>query len=108
MLSSVSAFAGGRACDFETNALPLMKDQAVLGEFLQSKFSMIERGQEGPDDSPWDDVIGRMYFFMEFRASSIGDPKWKYPIGVPFNRDEKMIFFKSLEILPVVELAMRT
>jgi hypothetical protein len=105
IFASVSAFAGGRACQFKADGLRLMKDESVLGELLQSKLSIVESGRMGPADSPWDDVIGRVYSFMEFHASAIDDSKKKYLIRVHFNRNEKAIFFKSLEVLPVVNPA---
>ncbi|MDB4288797.1 hypothetical protein N9947_02390 [bacterium] len=103
IFASVSAFAGGGSCQFKADGLHLMKEQAVLGELLQTKLSIVEGGRMGPADSPWDEVIGRVYSFMEFQASSIDDPKNKYLIRVHFNRIEKAITFKSLEVLPVVK-----
>ena len=103
IFASVSAFAGGGSCQFKADGLHLMKEQAVLGELLQTKLSIVEGGRMGPADSPWDEVIGRVYSFMEFQASSIDDPKNKYLIRVHFNRIEKAISFKSLEVLPVVK-----
>ena len=57
-----------------------MKDQPVFGELLQSKLSIVDNGQMGLDDSPWDDVIGRISSFMEFQATATatGDAKQKF------------------------------
>lgn len=101
--TAASAFAGGRACRFDADGLRLMKDQALLGELLKTKLSIVDNGLMGPDNSPWDKVIGRMYSFMEFKASAIDDSEKKYLIRVHFNRVEKSIFFKSLEVLPILE-----
>ena len=105
IFASVSAFAGGGSCQFKADGLRLMKEQSVLGELLQTKLAIVESGRMGPADSPWDEVIGRVYSFMEFHASAIDDSKKKYLIRVHFNRNEKAIFFKSLEVLPVVKPA---
>jgi hypothetical protein len=61
IFASVSAFAGGGSCQFKADGLRLMKEQSVLGELLQTKLAIVESGRMGPADSPWDEVIGRMY-----------------------------------------------
>jgi hypothetical protein len=80
IFTTVAALAGGRGCRFDADGLRLMKDQPVFGELLQSKLSIVDNGQMGPDDSPWDDVIGRISSFMEFQATATatGDAKQKF------------------------------
>ena len=98
--TTVAVFAGGRGCRFEADGLRLMKEQPVFGELLQSKLSIVDNGRMGPDDSPWDDVIGRMYSFMEFRATATGDAKQKFLVRVHFTRVEKAIFLRAWRSCP--------
>jgi len=100
--TTVAALAGGRGCRFDADGLRLMKDQPVFGELLQSKLSIVDNGQMGLDDSPWDDVIGRISSFMEFQATATatGDAKQKFLVRVHFTRVEKAIFLRAWRSSP--------
>ena len=100
VFTAVSALAGGVACQFKADGLPLLSQSPVLAEILSSKFSVQEGGKMGPMDAPFDD--GRLYTYMEFRASSVADHEQKFIIRLHFKKKSRTeLTFERVEILPL-------
>ena len=99
VFTAASALAGGGACRFATEGLPLLKQSPALAEILTTKFSVEDSGKMGPMDAPFDG--GRLYTYMEFRASPVGNPEQKFIIRLHFKRKDAGLRFASAEILPV-------
>ena len=100
VFTATSAIAGGRACDFKANGLPLLSQSPVLAEILTSKFIVQDRGMKGPGDAPFDG--GRLYTYMEFRASTVADRKQKFLIRIHFKKKSQAeLIFDKLEFLPL-------
>ena len=70
LVMSGSVQAGGAACEFQSNALPLLKQSPALVEVLQSQFVVAKGGMFGPLDAPFKGQ--RLYRYMEFKAERKG------------------------------------
>ena len=103
MIATVSfSIAGGGACQFKANGLPLLTQSPMLAEILTSKFSVQDGGKMGPMDAPFDG--GRLYTYMEFPAASVDNEKEKVLVRIHFKRKSKSeLSFASLELLPFQE-----
>ena len=95
-------FAGGGACQFQENGLPLLKQSPGLAGILTSTFQVKNGGKMGPMNAPFD--RGRLYTYMEFQAFSAENNEQKFRIRLHFKRGESGITFKSIEILPLKDL----
>ncbi|NNC89982.1 MAG: hypothetical protein HKN82_16110 [Akkermansiaceae bacterium] len=98
--TAASAVAGGGACRFKADGLPLLSQSPVLADILTSRFSVVEDGRMGPMDAPFDG--GRRYTYMEFRASTTSKSGEKFIIRLHFKRAGKEApAFERAEFLPV-------
>ena len=75
----------------------------MLSNILTSKFSVENAGMKGPQDAPFDG--GRLYTYMEFRASTVDDRKQKFLIRIHFKRKSRAeLTFDRLEFLPLKDV----
>ena len=92
------AHAGGGACRFKTEGAPVLKQSPVLARLLAATFVVEDSGKMGPMDAPYDG--GRLYTYMEFRASALGSEEQKHLVRLHFERGEGGRTLKSMEFLP--------
>ena len=98
--TAASALAGGGACQFKANGLPLLSQSPVLADILTSKFMVEDNGKMGPMDAPFDG--GRLYTYMEFRASAVENKEHKFIIRLHFKKKSRVeLSFKGAELLPL-------
>lgn len=72
----------------------------MLSNILTSKFSVEDAGIKGPRDAPFNE--GRLYTYMEFRASTVDDRNQKFLIRIHFKRKSRAeLTFNRLEFLPL-------
>ena len=104
LLAAGSTFAGGAACSFKKNGLPLLEQSPALARFVSDNFAVNAGGILGPMDAPFD--RGRLYTYMEFQASAVNDHNQQFIVRLHFKRKSRVrLVFDRAEFLPVKEKA---